>query len=647
MKRLILPTIILLVLLSLVTAQGTTDDTAWLLTNQHASYDVRIGTSFIPQGVDEVQARLSLFPRKDDRTEVLSQENIPKASEEGDDLIFTWNAAQLRGEQKLSVNNRVETTNTFPKITEKVPYPLKTNEFREYLQSTDSVDVNDPRVIALVEELTRGEDDSFIVVEKLANWVEQNVEYSLDTVTAEASQSSSWVLENKRGVCDELTNLFIAFARAAGIPARFVSGVSFTNSPLFPEGWGLHGWAEVYLPNYGWVPVDVTYNQIGRIDLGHIPLKYAADANDASIKYQWKGGTLDSKKLDADAELLSTEGVAEKLLSITAHPVREQAGFGSYNVIEVELENLQDYYVADALFVSVSDSLELIDPDHRMVVIKPKEKKKVHWLFKVKSSLDTSYKYTSYAKVKSSQEEVQTSIVSVAKDKVYSQNDLREYTAASSVVGQGDFLVDLRCASDTALAAIGENVAVSCFVKNTASKKLVGLEFCVDTKCETFALDKNEEKSLNGEVEVQHEGIQNIIVSVRNDEVNNIEVLPIDVEKSTEVLLTLEVPAEMSYNEEASFTFRVDERKGSPQNVSLAIYLNNKHIKTSNLDELGGISLGVEGKLLSAGDNTVRYELSYHDRTGKVQMKEGNATVRLVNLSFWQRIKIFFRDLLG
>src|SRR3989338_2220208 len=101
----------------------------------------------------------------------------------------------------------------------------------------------------------------------LASWVKENVRYDLTTLTAEAVQTSSWVFQERRGVCDELTNLFIAMARSVGIPARFVTGTVY--SGLLP-GWGNHGWAEVYFQGYGWVPFDVTYGQYGWIDPSHV-----------------------------------------------------------------------------------------------------------------------------------------------------------------------------------------------------------------------------------------------------------------------------------------------------------------------------------------------------------------------------------------
>jgi transglutaminase-like putative cysteine protease len=61
----------------------------------------------------------------------------------------------------------------------------------------------------------------------------------------------------KRGTCTEFHGLFVAQARALGLPARFAFGF---NIPRKPEGQiaGYHCWSEVFLPEVGWFAVDVS-----------------------------------------------------------------------------------------------------------------------------------------------------------------------------------------------------------------------------------------------------------------------------------------------------------------------------------------------------------------------------------------------------
>ena len=97
--------------------------------------------------------------------------------------------------------------------------------------------------------------------------------------------------------------MLIALNRALGIPARFISGVSYTNSDLFTEKWGPHGWAEVYFPGYGWIPFDVTYGEYGFVDPTHIRLKESLDATEASTSYQWLSTNVDLKTAPLDFEV--------------------------------------------------------------------------------------------------------------------------------------------------------------------------------------------------------------------------------------------------------------------------------------------------------------------------------------------------------
>jgi hypothetical protein len=52
----------------------------------------------------------------------------------------------------------------------------------------------------------------------------------------------------------------IALCRAAGIPARFVEGVTYGLSDSGPS-LEQHDWMEFYLPGIGWVPADPTWGR--------------------------------------------------------------------------------------------------------------------------------------------------------------------------------------------------------------------------------------------------------------------------------------------------------------------------------------------------------------------------------------------------
>ncbi len=63
------------------------------------------------------------------------------------------------------------------------------------------------------------------------------------------------VLERGNGSCSEYSFVYIAMCRAAGIPARYVGSVVYRGDDAAMDD-VFHRWVEIYLPNFGWIPVD-------------------------------------------------------------------------------------------------------------------------------------------------------------------------------------------------------------------------------------------------------------------------------------------------------------------------------------------------------------------------------------------------------
>ena len=119
------------------------------------------------------------------------------------------------------------------------------------------------------------------------------------------------VLKLKSGVCQDFTNLLIQLCRMSKIPTRYVSGYVFADEGLRGAG-ATHAWAEILIPNYGWLGLDPTNNCIA--DQFHIRLAVGRNYNDcAPVKGVFKGKEtqlmdvkvhLDSKKKSKNFESL-------------------------------------------------------------------------------------------------------------------------------------------------------------------------------------------------------------------------------------------------------------------------------------------------------------------------------------------------------
>src|SRR3989338_6012417 len=231
--------------------------------------------------VETASVNLTFFKKEKEAQVIVNYETIPDADIDDKTMRFTWKRPENSIDYRYT--GKIETKNSMIKINNKIDFPIRElpEDVLIYTKPSKTIDSDNEDIIRLASEIAKGEDDLFIVVFKVGEWTKHNIKYDLSTLTADVSQKASWVLENRYGVCDELTSLFIAMLRSLGIPARFVSGISYTNSELFPEKWGPHGWAEVYFPDYGWVPFDVTYGEFGWIDPTHIKFKDSVDSDEA------------------------------------------------------------------------------------------------------------------------------------------------------------------------------------------------------------------------------------------------------------------------------------------------------------------------------------------------------------------------------
>lgn len=93
-----------------------------------------------------------------------------------------------------------------------------------------------------------------------------------------AATTANEALMNGKGVCQDHANIFIAAARAVGVPARYVSGYLMMDGRVDQDA--SHAWAEAHVPELGWVGYDVS-NGISP-DGRYVRLAVGRDAHDAA-----------------------------------------------------------------------------------------------------------------------------------------------------------------------------------------------------------------------------------------------------------------------------------------------------------------------------------------------------------------------------
>ena len=73
------------------------------------------------------------------------------------------------------------------------------------------------------------------------------------TGSTDSSTPAAQALKRGSGVCQDHAHILISAARALGVPARYVVGYLLAEDVVLTE---THAWAEVYVPELGWVGFD-------------------------------------------------------------------------------------------------------------------------------------------------------------------------------------------------------------------------------------------------------------------------------------------------------------------------------------------------------------------------------------------------------
>jgi hypothetical protein len=118
------------------------------------------------------------------------------------------------------------------------------------LASEPLVQSDDPRIQAQARRIVGRERRAGAVAELLTHWVYGNLKKEITISVPSAVQ----VLEDRRGDCNEHTVLYVALARALGLPARTAAGLVYLRGHFY-----YHAWPEVWLGQ--WVAVDPTFDQ--------------------------------------------------------------------------------------------------------------------------------------------------------------------------------------------------------------------------------------------------------------------------------------------------------------------------------------------------------------------------------------------------
>ncbi|MBW2630402.1 MAG: transglutaminase domain-containing protein [Deltaproteobacteria bacterium] len=144
----------------------------------------------------------------------------------------------------------IEISPVFPPAKDVTELSREKESLGEFLRPSIWIDSNDPAIRAKAAEIAGNEKNRWNVAKKIGEWVYKNIEKSF---TPEVPVATS-VLKSRRGDCNEHTVLFVALARACGIPAEMCAGLVYLN-----DGFYYHAWPKVFVGK--WVHLDPALGQ--------------------------------------------------------------------------------------------------------------------------------------------------------------------------------------------------------------------------------------------------------------------------------------------------------------------------------------------------------------------------------------------------
>jgi len=214
------------------------------------------------------------------------------------------------------------------------------DEIKMYLAPGNAADANS-KIEQVASGISKTDDYYEVVVNTAVYMTNFRIEnLSLGDGTKEKATE---VLD--RGTGDEIgiSALFISLLRSMNIPARFVYGLYEKGGIFIP-----HYWVEVYIPQVGFVPFDITAHEFGIINPTHIKLKEMQEINPFFVSYKTdvkEGVNIIASDLGYDVKVKQVSSKLMILADAEMIPLSNHVKPNSYNIIEVVFHNKYPFYL--------------------------------------------------------------------------------------------------------------------------------------------------------------------------------------------------------------------------------------------------------------------------------------------------------------
>lgn len=224
---------------------------------------------------------------------------------------------QILGLAKLYINQKI---NYSPKLSAK--------EISAWTKSDRYWEKDNPNIKAVLSDLFKNGSPKSVKekARSIYQYVVMTLGFDLNSKNTERMGAVTSLINPQKSTSQEFTDLFIALARAEGIPARELDGFAYSKNnklrPLSLVPGILHGWPEYYDEiQSGWVMVDPTWENtsggvdyFNKLDLNHLILAIKGNSSVFPSTTNQIVVNISSKEFAADSnpevEILVNENLA-------------------------------------------------------------------------------------------------------------------------------------------------------------------------------------------------------------------------------------------------------------------------------------------------------------------------------------------------
>ena len=158
-----------------------------------------------------------------------------------------------------------------------------------FLNPSSKIQSDDPRIVDLALSITASQDDPYEKALAIHDWVCNNIYYYWDCINGTKPYpdvSATTVLTDRMSICSGYANLTAALLRAAGIPAKVVTGYakSISLAETYPDHVFTndmttnHAWVE-FFANGRWIVTDTTWDSGNSIESGVVTKAEGCDSH--------------------------------------------------------------------------------------------------------------------------------------------------------------------------------------------------------------------------------------------------------------------------------------------------------------------------------------------------------------------------------